>query len=76
MGLSSLSNMVRGQELIITLAKVKSFIPADRTKDIIISIFDDDVFLMALIMFSLPLLINILYIVLCFLKLKKLQHKQ
>lgn len=31
----------------------------------IISIFDDDVFWMALIMFSLPLLINILYIVLC-----------
>lgn len=42
----------------------------------IISIFDDDVFLMALIMFSLPLLINILYIVLCFLKLKKLQQEQ
>jgi len=42
----------------------------------IISIFDDDVFWMALIMFSLPLLINILYIVLCFLKLKKLQQKQ
>nr|WP_279286008.1 YafY family protein [Anaerotruncus colihominis] len=34
MGLSSLSNMVRGDELINTLAKVKSFIPADRAKDI------------------------------------------
>lgn len=34
MGLSSLSNMVRGEELVTTLAKVKSFIPADRTKDI------------------------------------------
>lgn len=42
----------------------------------IISIFDDDVFWMALFMFSLSLLINILYIVLCFLKLKKLQQKQ
>ena len=34
MGLSSLSNMVRGNELVNALAKVKSFIPADRAKDI------------------------------------------
>jgi predicted DNA-binding transcriptional regulator YafY len=34
MGLSSLSNMVRGNELVNALAKVKSFIPADRVKDI------------------------------------------
>lgn len=34
MGLSSLSAMVRGDELVHTLAKVKSFIPADRAKDI------------------------------------------
>lgn len=34
MGLSSLSNMVRGDELVNALAKVKSFIPADRVKDI------------------------------------------
>jgi len=34
MGLSSLSNMVRGDELVNALAKVKSFIPADRAKDI------------------------------------------
>lgn len=34
MGLSSLSNMIRGDELINALAKVKSFIPADRAKDI------------------------------------------
>ncbi|TYV02808.1 helix-turn-helix transcriptional regulator [Listeria monocytogenes] len=34
MGLSSLSNMVRGDELINALAKIKSFIPADRAKDI------------------------------------------
>ena len=34
MGLSGLSNIVRGEELIHTLAKVKSFIPADRAKDI------------------------------------------
>ena len=34
MGLSSLSNMIRGEELINALAKVKSFIPADRAKDI------------------------------------------
>lgn len=33
-GLSSLSNMVRGDELVHALAKVKSFIPADRAKDI------------------------------------------
>ena len=34
MGLSSLSNMIHGDELINALAKVKSFIPADRAKDI------------------------------------------
>lgn len=34
MGLSSLSGMVRGDELIHALAKVKSFIPADKAKDI------------------------------------------
>lgn len=34
MGLSSLSNMVRGDELVNALAKVKSFIPAERVKDI------------------------------------------
>ena len=34
MGLSSLSNIVRGDELVHALAKVKSFIPADRAKDI------------------------------------------
>ena len=34
MGLSSLSNMVRGDELVNALAKVKSFIPTDRAKDI------------------------------------------
>ena len=34
MGLSSLSNMVRGDELVNALAKVKSFIPADTAKDI------------------------------------------
>lgn len=34
MGLSSLSGIIRGDELIHTLAKVKSFIPADRAKDI------------------------------------------
>lgn len=34
MGLSSLFNMTRGNELINALAKVKSFIPADRAKDI------------------------------------------
>ena len=34
MGLSSLSGMVRGDELVHTLAKVKSFIPADRAKEI------------------------------------------
>lgn len=34
MGLSSLSNMMRGSELINALAKVKSFIPADQAKDI------------------------------------------
>ena len=30
MGLTSLSNMIRGEELVHALAKVKSFIPADR----------------------------------------------
>lgn len=34
MGLTSLSNIVRGDELINALAKVKSFIPADRAKAI------------------------------------------
>jgi len=34
MGLSSLSNMIRGDDLVNALAKVKSFIPADRAKDI------------------------------------------
>ena len=34
MGLSSLSNMVRGDELVNALAKVKSFIPAEKAKDI------------------------------------------
>ncbi|MEA5142818.1 MAG: YafY family protein [Oscillibacter sp.] len=34
MGLSGLSNMIRGNELVNALAKVKSFIPADRAKDI------------------------------------------
>lgn len=34
MGLSSLSNMIRGDELANALAKVKSFIPADRAEDI------------------------------------------
>ena len=34
MGLSSLSNMVRGDELVNVLAKVKSFIPAEKAKDI------------------------------------------
>ncbi|WP_195269441.1 YafY family protein [Eubacterium sp. 1001713B170207_170306_E7] len=34
MGLSSLSNIVRGEELVNALAKIKSFIPADRAKDI------------------------------------------
>ncbi len=34
MGLTSLSNMIRGDELVNALAKVKSFIPADRAKDI------------------------------------------
>jgi len=34
MGLSSLSNMIRGDELVNALAKVKSFIPAERAKDI------------------------------------------
>lgn len=34
MGLSSISNMIRGDELINALVKVKSFIPADRAEDI------------------------------------------
>lgn len=34
MGLSSLSNMMRGSDLVNALAKVKSFIPAERAKDI------------------------------------------
>lgn len=34
MGLSSLSGMIRGDELINALAKVKSFVPADRARDI------------------------------------------
>ena len=34
MGLSSLSDMIRGDELVNALAKVKSFVPADRAKDI------------------------------------------
>lgn len=34
MGLSSLSNIMRGDEVVQALAKVKSFIPADRAKDI------------------------------------------
>ena len=32
MGLSSLSNMVRGDELVNALAKVKSFIPAEKSE--------------------------------------------
>lgn len=38
MGLSSLSNMVRGDELVNALAKVKSFIPAEKANDIEIKI--------------------------------------
>jgi predicted DNA-binding transcriptional regulator YafY len=34
MGLSNLSNIIRGDELVNALAKVKSFIPPDRAKDI------------------------------------------
>ncbi len=34
MGLSSLSGMIRGDELAHALAKVKSFVPADRAKDV------------------------------------------
>ena len=34
MGLSGLSNVMRGDELVNALAKVKSFIPADRAKEI------------------------------------------
>ena len=33
-GLTSLAGMIQGDELVHTLAKVKSFIPADRAKDI------------------------------------------
>ena len=33
-GLSSVSNMIRSNELVNTLAKIKSFIPADRAKEI------------------------------------------
>lgn len=38
MGLSSLSNMIRGNELVNVLAKIKSLIPADRAKDIEIKV--------------------------------------
>ncbi|KUO53599.1 MAG: transcriptional regulator [Desulfitibacter sp. BRH_c19] len=38
MGLSGLSNMIRGDELANALAKIKSFIPADRAKDIEIKV--------------------------------------
>jgi len=34
MGLSGLSGMIRGDELVSALAKVKSFIPAERAKDL------------------------------------------
>ena len=34
MGLSNLSNMIQSDELVNVLAKIKSFIPADRAKDI------------------------------------------
>ena len=34
MGLSSLSGMVRGEELLSALAKVRSFVPADKAKEI------------------------------------------
>ena len=34
MGLSGLSNMIQGDELVNALMKIKSFIPADKTKDI------------------------------------------
>jgi predicted DNA-binding transcriptional regulator YafY len=34
MGLSSLSDIIRGNELINALVKVKSFIPADKANDI------------------------------------------
>ena len=34
MGLSTLSSIMRGDELVNALAKVKSFIPAERAKDI------------------------------------------
>ena len=38
MGLSNLSNMVRGDELVNALTKVKSFIPADKVNDIEVKI--------------------------------------
>ncbi|MDD2970947.1 MAG: YafY family protein [Lachnospiraceae bacterium] len=34
MGLSSLSNIMQGDELLYAIAKVKSFVPADKVKDI------------------------------------------
>lgn len=34
MGLSNFANMLQGEELVNALAKIKSFIPADRAKDI------------------------------------------
>lgn len=38
MGLSNLSTMIRGEELVNALAKVKSFIPADRANDIALKV--------------------------------------
>lgn len=38
MGLSGLSNMIRGDELVNTLAKIKSFIPEGRAKDIALKV--------------------------------------
>ena len=38
MGLSSLSSIVRGDELVHALAKVKSFVPAERAKDIALKV--------------------------------------
>jgi len=38
MGLSSLSHLMRGDELVNALAKVKSFIPADKAKDITVKV--------------------------------------
>lgn len=37
MGLSNLSNMIHGNELVNALAKVRSFIPADKARDIEVS---------------------------------------